>query len=122
MYNFRYDFQDKGAFNTTLSDEWMHLQRSNKLSLEELFKLNLEAVKHIFLDNPSKQDIRNAMVSWFYTYMNKQHGDDPSASVIDSETCKFAVIHCNVSLTGPFVEDHLIIVAVHPLSSRFLCF
>ena len=68
--------QDKGAFNTTLSDEWMHLQRSNKLSLEELFKLDLEAVNHIFMDNPSKQDIRNAIVSWFDTYRNKQQGDD----------------------------------------------
>ena len=68
--------QDKGAFNTTLSDEWMHLQRSNKLSLEELFKLDLEAVNHIFMDNPSKQDIRNAIVSWFDTYRTKQQGDD----------------------------------------------
>ena len=89
-------FQDKGAFNTTLSDEWMHLQRSNKLSLEELFKLNLEAVNHIFLDNPSKQDIRNAIVSWFDTYRNKQQGDELPTSVIDSKTCKFAVIpKCN---------------------------
>ena len=89
-------FQDKGAFNTTLSDEWMHLQRSNKLSLEELFKLNLGAVDHIFLDNPSKQVIHNAMVLWFYTYMNKQPGDELPTSVIDNKTCKFAVIpKCN---------------------------
>ena len=66
-YNF--NFQDKGAFDTTLSEEWMHLASTHQLSIKEIFDLNLESVKYIFLQPENlKQEISNEMVSWFKEY------------------------------------------------------
>ena len=61
--------QDKGAFDTTLSEEWMHLASTHKLSIKELFHLNLESVKHIFLQPDNlKEEISNEVISWFNDY------------------------------------------------------
>ena len=66
-YNF--NFQDKGAFDTTLSEEWMHLASTHQLSIKEIFDLNLESVKYIFLQPENlKQEISNEMMSWFKEY------------------------------------------------------
>ena len=66
-YNF--NFQDKGAFDTTLSEEWMHLASTHQLSIKEIFNLNLESVKYIFLQPENlKQEISNEMLSWFKEY------------------------------------------------------
>jgi len=60
---------DKGAFDTTLSQEWMHLAATHKLSIKEIFHLNLESVKHIFLQPDNlKEEISNDLVSWFNDY------------------------------------------------------
>ena len=68
MYN-KIMLQDKGAFDTTLSEEWMHLAATHQLSIKELFHLNLESVKHIFLQPDNlKEEISNELVSWFNDY------------------------------------------------------
>ena len=66
-YNF--NFQDKGAFDTTLSEEWMHLASTHQLSIKEIFNLNLESVKYTFLQPENlKQELLNEMMSWFKEY------------------------------------------------------
>ena len=68
MYN-KIMLQDKGAFDTTLSQEWIQLAATHKLSIKEIFHLNLESVKYIFLQPDNlKEEISNELVSWFNDY------------------------------------------------------
>ena len=70
----------------------MHLQTSHQLSLEEIFKLNLESVNYLFVNDNQKQGVYNAMVSWYYHYVNENEKKNTPSLVGDGK-CKFMVLN-----------------------------
>ena len=70
----------------------MHLQTSHQLSLEEVFKLNLESVNYLFVNDNQKQVVYNVMVSWYYHYVKENEKNNVSSLVGDGK-CKFMVLN-----------------------------
>lgn len=83
---------DKGVFNTTLSEEWMHLSKSLQFTVEDICKLNLDSVKYLFTDDDQKQEVYNLMVSWYYGFV----GYEDAVASID-KTCKFRAFDNNIN-------------------------
>ena len=70
----------------------MHLQTSHQLSLEEVFKLNLESVNYLFVNGNQKQVVYNVMVSWYYHYV-KENEKKNVPSLVGDRKCKFMVLN-----------------------------
>lgn len=54
----------KGAFNTTLSNEYMIATKNSGMSLEEIFKQSKASIDHIFANNSVKSMLRLKWDSW----------------------------------------------------------
>ena len=70
----------------------MHLQTSHQLSLEEVFKLNLESVNYLFVNDNQKQGVYNMMVSWYYRY-GEENEKKNVPSLVGGGKCKFMVLN-----------------------------
>ena len=80
-------------FNTTVSEEWMHLSRILQLTEDEIFQICLDSPNHLFTELYQKQEIYNHMVSWYYkTNTNRPKDDCKFRQLVDGSSTSTSTI------------------------------